>query len=187
MNTLLEVTRLRKAFGSTVAVDGVSFSLPPGGALGLVGESGSGKTTTARMLVGLERPDSGSISVLGRPLAAGVRGRAARLARAKAVQMVYQDPYLSLDARLTIGETLDGVLRLHGHRDRSARAARVRELLAQVGLGDREAAARPRGLSGASASAPRSPAPSRSSRRCWYSTRRSPRWTSRYRRRCSTS
>ncbi|MDH6140038.1 ABC-type glutathione transport system ATPase component [Kitasatospora sp. GP30] len=148
MNTLLEVTRLRKAFGSTVAVDGVSFSLPPGGALGLVGESGSGKTTTARMLVGLERPDSGSISVLGRPLAAGVRGRAARLARAKAVQMVYQDPYLSLDARLTIGETLDGVLRLHGHRDRSARAARVRELLAQVGLGDREAAARPRGLSG---------------------------------------
>jgi peptide/nickel transport system ATP-binding protein len=148
VNALLEVSGLRKAYGPTVAVDGVSFSLPPGGALGVVGESGSGKTTTARMLVGLERPDAGSISVLGRPLAPAVHGRAARLARAKAVQMVYQDPYLSLDARLTIGDTIDGVLRLHGHGDRAARAARVRELLAQVGLGDREAAARPRQLSG---------------------------------------
>nr|WP_254552188.1 ATP-binding cassette domain-containing protein [Kitasatospora sp. MMS16-BH015] len=145
---LLEVSGLRKSYGSTVAVDGVSFTLPPGGALGLVGESGSGKTTTARMLVGLERPDAGAISVLGRPLAPTVRGRAARLARAKAVQMVYQDPYLSLDARLTIGDTLDGVLRLHGHRDGPARAERIRALLAQVGLGEREAAARPRRLSG---------------------------------------
>ncbi|MER5637940.1 ATP-binding cassette domain-containing protein [Kitasatospora sp. NPDC002227] len=148
MTALLEVTGLRKTYGPTVAVDGVSFTLPPGGALGLVGESGSGKTTTARMLVGLERPDAGSISVLGRPLAPAVRGRAARLARAKAVQMVYQDPYLSLDARLTVGATLDGVLKLHGHRDAAARAGRVRELLAQVGLGEREAACRPRQLSG---------------------------------------
>ncbi|WP_369229451.1 ABC transporter ATP-binding protein [Streptomyces sp. R21] len=145
---LLEVTELRKAYGTTVAVGGVSFALPPGGALGLVGESGSGKTTTARMLVGLERPDSGSIQVLGTPLAPSVHGRAARLARAKAVQIVFQDPYLSLDARIGIGATVDGVLRLHGHHDRVARAARVRELLAQVGLGEREAAALPRQLSG---------------------------------------
>jgi peptide/nickel transport system ATP-binding protein len=148
VTALLEVSGLRKTYGPTTAVDGVSFTLPPGGALGLVGESGSGKTTTARMLVGLERPDAGTITVLGEPLASTVRGRAARLARAKAVQMVYQDPYLSLDARLTIGATLDGVLRLHGHRDEGARAARIRELLGQVGLGEREAAARPRQLSG---------------------------------------
>jgi peptide/nickel transport system ATP-binding protein len=145
---LLEVTELCKSYGTTAAVSGVSFALPPGGALGLVGESGSGKSTTARMLVGLERPDSGSIRVLGTPLAAAVHGRAARLARAKAVQIVFQDPYLSLDGRIAVGATVDGVLRLHGHHDRAARAARVRELLAQVGLGDREAAALPRQLSG---------------------------------------
>ncbi|MFF3863053.1 ATP-binding cassette domain-containing protein [Streptomyces sp. NPDC002209] len=149
---LLRANGLRKTYrtGGTevVAVDGLSFSLPPGGALGIVGESGSGKTTTARMLVGLEAPDAGEILVQGRPLAKAARGKAARLARAKAVQIVFQDPYLSLDARIGIGATLDGVLRLHGSHDRTARAARVRELLAQVGLGDREAAALPRHLSG---------------------------------------
>ncbi|MGW1765711.1 ABC transporter ATP-binding protein [Streptomyces sp. NPDC002073] len=150
--TLLQVNGLRKTYrtGTTevVAVDDLSFSLRAGGALGIVGESGSGKTTTARMLVGLEHPDAGEILVQGKPPAAAVRGRAARLARAKAVQIVFQDPYLSLDARIGIGDTVDGVLRLHGLRDPAARAARVRELLAQVGLGDREAAALPRRLSG---------------------------------------
>lgn len=149
---LLEVSGLRKAYrtGGTevVAIDDLSFTLRPGGALGIVGESGSGKTTTARMLIGLERPDAGRILVQGRPLADSVRGKTARLARAKAVQIVFQDPYLSLDARMGIGATIDGVLRLHGSRDPAARAARVRELLAQVGLGDREAAALPRHLSG---------------------------------------
>ncbi|MEU7599768.1 ATP-binding cassette domain-containing protein [Streptomyces sp. NPDC040724] len=149
---LLEVSGLRKTYrtgaAEVVAVDDLSFTLRAGGALGIVGESGSGKTTTARMLIGLERPDAGRILVQGEPLAASVRGRAARLARAKAVQIVFQDPYLSLDARISIGATIDGVLRLHGNRDRAARAARVRELLAQVGLGDREAAALPRRLSG---------------------------------------
>jgi len=155
---LLQVSGLRKTYpggGSpVVAVDDLSFSLPPGGALGIVGESGSGKTTTAQMLVGLEQPDRGRILVQGTPLAPRTCGRAARLARAKAVQIVFQDPYLSLDARLSIGATLDGVLRLHGspsragRAGRAARADRVRELLAQVGLGDREAAALPRQLSG---------------------------------------
>ncbi|MET9604299.1 ATP-binding cassette domain-containing protein [Streptomyces sp. NPDC006512] len=149
---LLQVNGLRKTYGTgssaVVAVDDLSFTLPPGGALGIVGESGSGKTTTARMLIGLERPDAGRILVQGEPLAPSVRGKAARLARAKAVQIVFQDPYLSLDARITIGATLDGVLRLHGSRDPATRADRVRALLAQVGLGDREAAALPRHLSG---------------------------------------
>ncbi|WP_035791988.1 ABC transporter ATP-binding protein [Kitasatospora mediocidica] len=154
MNTtpLLQAVGLRKTYPSggsrLVAVENLSFSLHAGGALGLVGESGSGKTTTARMLVGLERPDQGEILVQGAPLAARTRGRAERLARAKAVQIVFQDPYLSLDGRISIGATLDGVLRLHGCADRAVRAARVRELLAQVGLGEREAAALPRGLSG---------------------------------------
>ncbi|MFI1279531.1 ABC transporter ATP-binding protein [Streptomyces sp. NPDC020858] len=149
---LLRVSGLRKTYrtggSEVVAVDDLSFTLRAGGALGIVGESGSGKTTTARMLIGLERPDAGQILVQGEPLAASVRGRAARLARAKAVQIVFQDPYLSLDARISIGATIDGVLRLHGTRDGTARADRVGELLAQVGLGDREASALPRRLSG---------------------------------------
>ncbi|GAA1246628.1 ATP-binding cassette domain-containing protein [Kitasatospora nipponensis] len=149
---LLQADGLRKTYqsggGRLVAVDHLSFALHAGGALGIVGESGSGKTTTARMLVGLEQPDEGRILLQGAPLAARTRGRAARLARAKAVQIVFQDPYLSLDARISIGATLAGVLRLHGCTDATVRAERVRELLAQVGLGEREAAALPRHLSG---------------------------------------
>jgi ABC-type glutathione transport system ATPase component len=149
---LLEVTDLRKAYavGRTVvqAVDGLSFRLDAGGSVGLVGESGSGKTTTARMLVGLEPPDSGSIVVGGRRLALQDRGRAARLARARAVQIVFQDPYLSLDPRIRVHDCLDGVLRLHSDLDRSGRRQRVAELLDQVGLGGRESQALPRQLSG---------------------------------------
>ncbi|GAA1986466.1 ABC transporter ATP-binding protein [Kitasatospora viridis] len=150
---LLQAQGLRKTYqGSggtrTVAVDDLSFTLHAGGALGIVGESGSGKTTTARMLVGMEQPDRGRIQLMGTPITARTRGRAARLARAKAVQIVFQDPYLSLDARIGIGAMLADVLRLHGCSDAAVRAERVRELLSQVGLGEREAAALPRRLSG---------------------------------------
>ncbi len=149
---LLQVTDLRKTYatGGTVvkAVDGLSFALPVGGAVGLVGESGSGKTTTARMLVGLELPDSGEILVGGQPLDLKDRGRAARLARAKAVQIVFQDPYLSLDPRIRIRDCIDAVVRLHTTLGREARAGFVTDLLHQVGLGDREADALPRRLSG---------------------------------------
>jgi peptide/nickel transport system ATP-binding protein len=126
-----------------VAADRVSFELPAGGSLGLVGESGSGKSTIARMLVGLVTPDSGTITVDGRERSLRERGKAARLRRAREIQMVFQDPYLSLDPRLTAAECLHSALRLHG-KDRS----RVPELLDQVGLGSREAGARPHRLSG---------------------------------------
>ena len=151
MTALLTVTDLHKAYrvqGHPVhAVSGVDFTLPAGGSLGIVGESGSGKSTIARMLVGLESPDRGSIEVDGRPLAAA-RGRAERLARAKAIQIVFQDPYLSLDPRIPVGAAIDAVLRLHTRLDRAAREQRMRELLGQVGLGDREAGVLPRRLSG---------------------------------------
>ncbi|WP_373302705.1 ABC transporter ATP-binding protein [Streptomyces litmocidini] len=144
----LVVDGLRKRYGDHTAVDGVSFALAPGSCLALVGESGSGKTTTVRMLVGLERPDGGTVRLGGRDRSALPRGRAERLARAREIQMVFQDPYLSLDPRVTVSDCLDEVLRLHTGLDRDGRRARVAELLDQVGLGAREAAALPRGLSG---------------------------------------
>jgi len=126
----------------------VSFRLEAGQSVGIVGESGSGKSTTARMLVGLEAPDAGRISVQGRDLAGRPRGRAERLARARAIQIVFQDPYLSLDPRLPVGAALEAVLRLHTDLSGPERRRRVLQLLEQVGLGEQQAAAVPRRLSG---------------------------------------
>ncbi|MET9657149.1 ATP-binding cassette domain-containing protein [Streptomyces sp. NPDC006510] len=144
----LVVEGLCKQYGNHTAVDGVSFTLAPGASLALVGESGSGKTTTVRMLVGLERPDDGTIRLDGRDRSARARNRAERLARAREIQMVFQDPYLSLDPRVGVADCVDEVLRLHTELDAAARRSRVVELLEQVGLGEREAAALPRHLSG---------------------------------------
>ncbi|MEU2129898.1 ATP-binding cassette domain-containing protein [Streptomyces sp. NPDC018352] len=144
----LVVEGLSKRYGNHTAVDDVSFTLAPGSCLALVGESGSGKTTTVRMLVGLERPDGGTVRLDGRDRSARARGRAERLARAREIQMVFQDPYLSLDPRVTVADCVEEVLRLHGSLGAADRRARVAELLDQVGLGEREAAALPRRLSG---------------------------------------
>ncbi|MER7823237.1 ABC transporter ATP-binding protein [Streptomyces sp. NPDC096097] len=145
---VLEVTGLRRSYGAVRAVDDVSFVLSEGGSLGIVGESGSGKTTTARIIVGLERADEGEVLVGGRNRTARGegRGRARRLARAREVQMVFQDPYLSLDPRTGVEAALRETLRLHfPGRDHGKR---IRELLDQVGLGTRAADALPRELSG---------------------------------------
>lgn len=129
------------------AVDEVSFDIRAGESVGLVGESGSGKSTIARIIVGLERPDRGSLTVHGEDRLARVRGKSARLRRARAVQMVFQDPYGSLDRRLTVGQCLRHALAMHGCA-RAAIDARVRELLDQVRLPDRHAGLRPHQLSG---------------------------------------
>ncbi|MEV7924200.1 ABC transporter ATP-binding protein [Kitasatospora sp. NPDC088779] len=144
--TVLEAVGLHRTYGSVQAVDNVSFTLAEGGSLGIVGESGSGKTTTARIVVGLERADSGRVLVHGRDRTEHRRGRAHRLARAREVQMVFQDPYLSLDARTSVGTALRETLRLHFPDADHPR--RIAELLDQVGLGEREAEALPRRLSG---------------------------------------
>ncbi|MEU8529886.1 MULTISPECIES: ABC transporter ATP-binding protein [Streptomyces] len=144
----LVVEGLCKRYGDHAAVDDVSFTLAPGSSLAVVGESGSGKTTTVRMLVGLERADAGTVRLDGRDRSARPRNRSERLARAREIQMVFQDPYLSLDPRITVSGCLDEVLRLHTALDASGRRARVTELLDQVGLGAREATALPRRLSG---------------------------------------
>ncbi|GAA4759623.1 MULTISPECIES: ABC transporter ATP-binding protein [Streptomyces] len=149
---LLAVDAVTKTYrlpggGRLTAADQVSFTLDRGGSIGIVGESGSGKSTVARMLVGLARPDRGTVAVDGRDRAAGRRlpSRRDRLARAREMQMVFQDPYLSLDPRLTARQCLRTALRLHGHPEADAR---VGTLLDRVGLGSREAQARPHELSG---------------------------------------
>jgi oligopeptide/dipeptide ABC transporter ATP-binding protein len=140
---LLQVTDLRKAYpvrGSTDqvrAVDGVSFDLHRGEILGIVGESGCGKSTTARLLVRLEDPTSGSINLDGTDLAT-LSGKELRAARRR-IQLVFQDPYAALNPRLTVGQVLDEVLRVHhlrgsGRTGAAERADRVAELLDLVGL-----------------------------------------------------
>ncbi|MFE2042079.1 ATP-binding cassette domain-containing protein [Streptomyces sp. NPDC059477] len=146
---VVRVESLRKTYdrGRVVAVDDVTFDVLAGGSLGIVGESGSGKTTTARLIVGLEEADSGRVLFDGREVGAG-GGRGARRERARTVQLVFQDPYQSLDPRQTVGDAIDEVLRLHRDLDPAGRDRRRGELLGQVGLGAREAAALPRELSG---------------------------------------
>jgi oligopeptide transport system ATP-binding protein len=144
--TILEVRGLGKKFGNTQAVHDVSFCLEAGSSVGIVGESGSGKTTTARIIAGLERADTGQVLIGDTDRAQRRRGRIARLERARQIQMVFQDPFLSVDPRLTVAATLREALRLHfpaaDHR------TRIAQLLQQVGLGARERDARPRQLSG---------------------------------------
>ena len=155
MTDALEVSGLAKTYpaarrGTAVAAaKDVGFTLPAGGSLGLVGESGSGKTTVARMIVGLSRPDAGTISINGRDRQWTGRGKKARLARAREAQMVFQDPYGSLDRRLTVHRTLHDVLRRHQpYVPQAETAERIGSLLDRVGLDGSLSESRPHQLSG---------------------------------------
>ncbi len=150
---LLDVRGLRKVFrgsrgAEVVAVDDVSFTLAKGESLAVVGESGSGKTTVARMLVGLVPATSGSIAIGGVERVADSVGRRERRARAREMQLVFQDPYGSLDPRQSVQSAIGEILRQHHGLDKRAAAARVSELLDQVGLDERAGKALPRNLSG---------------------------------------
>ncbi|MFK4101273.1 dipeptide ABC transporter ATP-binding protein [Streptomyces sp. NPDC019531] len=139
---LLSVTGLTRAFPvrgpvlsrrrTRTAVDGVGFELGRGETLGVVGESGSGKSTTARMILGLERVDSGTVLLDGVDVTT-VRG-AARRALHRRIQLVYQNPYASLNPRFTVGELLTEPLRNHGIGSRAEWAGEVRRLLDDVAL-----------------------------------------------------
>jgi ABC-type glutathione transport system ATPase component len=145
---LLQVAAIRKEFGEHVAVDDVSFEVPRGGSLAIVGESGSGKTTIARMLVGLERPTAGSITFEGRDRTQPARSSKDRKARSHEMQLVFQDPYTSLDPRQAVDACIDEALRLYRGGSAESRRPRVEELADMVGLDARQRRALPRALSG---------------------------------------
>ncbi len=132
-----------------VAVDRISMELAPGGSLGIVGESGSGKSTTARVLLGLERADQGTITVDGQDWSRPARRSKDRRQRAKIMQMVFQDPYQSLDRRQTVQQCLVEAIRVHQPKaSKDAIDARVAELMSQVRLDGSLLRVRPRALSG---------------------------------------
>jgi peptide/nickel transport system ATP-binding protein len=141
------VTKTFKVDGKALtAVDDVSFSVPTGTTHALVGESGSGKTTLIRLLLGLEEPDAGLISVAGDQ----VSGRSHETLRAvrRQLQLVYQNPFTSLDPTWKIESLIREPLDRFAIGTRSERAARVREALADVGLGEHLLSRRPDALSG---------------------------------------
>jgi ABC-type glutathione transport system ATPase component len=139
----------RRGHAPVVAVSEVGFTVDRGTCLGVVGESGSGKSTVARMLVGLLQPDAGEVVIDGRPRVARERGKAARLRRAKEIQMVFQDPYGSLDRRMSVEAALRDVLVRHRP---NAGAEDVRRVIAtlmdRVGLAENLRGSRPHELSG---------------------------------------
>ena len=157
-DVLLEVRDLVKHFpcrrgffgrqvGLVRAVDGVSFTIRRGETLGLVGESGCGKTTTGRCILQLERPTSGSVLFEGQELT--TLAPAALRAVRRRIQVIFQDPYSSLNPRMTVGQIIAEPLAVHRLvPDAGAQAARVQELLRQVGLLPQHGRRYPHELSG---------------------------------------
>ena len=123
---------VRHRVGEIHAVSGVSFSIAPGETLGLVGESGCGKSTTGRSVLQLTRPTSGSVTFEGVELTE--LGTADMRKVRRNLQVVFQDPFASLDPRIAIGQAIAEPLQIHGVGDKAAIQARVAEMLKLVGL-----------------------------------------------------
>ena len=156
-DVLLDVRELKKYFpirkglfsktvGQVKAVDGVSFTLHRGETLGLVGESGSGKSTTGRALLRLIEPTAGTVQFDGQDVLA-LDGEELRKLRRKA-QIVFQDPFGSLNPRMTVGDVLREVLKVHRLGEGAAATKRVHELLDTVGLPPTAASRYPHEFSG---------------------------------------
>ncbi|CAG9608459.1 ABC transporter ATP-binding protein [Pseudoneobacillus rhizosphaerae] len=123
---------LGRTQGHVKAVDGVSFDIIKGETLGLVGESGCGKSTTGRVLLRLLEATSGSVNFDGKEIFS-LNDNDLRATRSD-MQLIFQDPFSSLNPRLSVGETLSRVLKIHGVKDPQERENRIKEVLELVGL-----------------------------------------------------
>ena len=129
---LLEAKAIAKTFGKVAAVRGVSFALRRGETFGIVGESGSGKSTLARLVLRLIEPSAGSVQFRGRDLTG--LGREEMRRERRHMQMIFQDPFGSLNPRMTVGELIVEPMRAHGVGERTRRGEIVLRLLDEVGL-----------------------------------------------------
>ncbi|MGL4569047.1 MAG: ABC transporter ATP-binding protein, partial [Fusobacteriaceae bacterium] len=149
--TILEIKNLKKHFhvddGKVLkAVDGVSFSIKKGETLGLVGESGCGKTTCGRTLLGLYDATEGEILFKGKKIN-DMKGKERKKLR-KEMQIIFQDPYASLNPRMTVGDIIAEGIDIFGIYKGEARTARIQELLNLVGLNKEHASRFPHEFSG---------------------------------------
>ncbi|WP_255952357.1 ABC transporter ATP-binding protein [Streptomyces odontomachi] len=123
---------IRRTIGAVQAVDGVDFSVNEGESLGLVGESGCGKSTTGRLITRLLEPTAGKIHYRGQEITHASRRELAPVR--SEIQMIFQDPYASLNPRQTVGKIISGPMEINDINPKGGREARVRELLETVGL-----------------------------------------------------
>jgi len=141
---------LKKKIGVIHAVDGISFSIKKGETFGLVGESGCGKTTTARTILNLDRPTAGKICLEGNETGKVFNSRNKKeiLKLRRKMQYVFQDPYASLDPRMTVADIIIEPFLIHSHIPKEKRLNRLYELLDLVGLEDYHAERYPHEFSG---------------------------------------
>lgn len=185
MSTILEVKDLQKYFkvnaGTLHAVDGVSFSIEEGETLGVVGESGCGKSTLGRVVLHLLDNTGGQIIYKGEDVTHVTREKLSALRRD--MQIIFQDPFSSLNPRMTVHQIIAEPMQIAGDIDKSEIDRRVTEMMDTVGLASRFANSYPHELDAAAARGSALPARWCSTRSSWSATSPCPRWTSPFRHR----